>query len=54
MKPKEQFPTEEAAAKIIYYQVIKYNEKWSNRILYGFKSVQQQLKMMFEERYGNQ
>lgn len=52
IKTKEQFSTEDAASKIVYYQVIEYNEKWSNRILYGFKEAQEQLNNMFMERYS--
>lgn len=51
IKSKEQFPNEEAAQKIIYYQVINYNDKWSQRALNGFKEAGEQLKEMFKERY---
>lgn len=52
IKTKEQFSTEDAAQKVIYYQVLEYNEKWSKRILNGFKEAQEKLNQMFEERYN--
>lgn len=52
IKPKEQFTTEDAASKIIYYQVLEYNEKWSTRILYGFKEAHEKLHEMFQRRYS--
>lgn len=43
----------EAAEKIIYLEIIDYNEKWSTRAIRGFADdiTRQTLRNMFEERY---
>ncbi|WP_169730084.1 transposase, partial [Halonatronum saccharophilum] len=50
-KTTNSLPNLEAAEKLIYLQVNHYNEKWSNRIMKGYKIAQEKLQQFFEERY---
>lgn len=47
-------PNMEAAEKIVYMEIMDYNEKWSTRVIRGFgdEGTKQKLKEMFEERYA--
>ncbi|MNY71894.1 hypothetical protein D3C86_2103370 [compost metagenome] len=43
----------DAAEKIVYLEVLAYNEKWNTRVIRGFgdPAVKAKLTSMFEERY---
>jgi transposase-like protein len=44
-------PTINATEKILYMQVINYNEKWSQRKMRCFSTAYDDLMDMFKERY---
>jgi len=52
LKTKDSLPTIDAAEKILYMQVINYNEKWSQRKMRGFAAAYDDLMDMFKERYN--
>jgi len=51
LKTKDSLPTINAAEKILYMQVINYNQKWSQRKMRGFVAAHDDLMDMFKERY---
>jgi putative transposase len=53
LKPMNSLTNMDAAEKIVYLEVMTYNEKWSNRVIRGFgdQTVQEKLREMFNERY---
>lgn len=53
LRPMNSLTNMEAAEKIIYLQVIDYNEKWCSRVIRGFgdPSTKEALNKMFEQRY---
>lgn len=51
LKTKDSLPTIDAVEKIIYMQVISYNQKWSHRKMRGFATAYNDLMDMFKERY---
>lgn len=54
LRPMNSLPNMEAAEKIVYMEIMDYNEKWSTRVIRGFgdEGTKQKLKEMFEERYA--
>ncbi|MNR61802.1 hypothetical protein D3C85_1836510 [compost metagenome] len=44
----------DAAEKIVYLEVLAYNEKWNTRVIRGFgdPNVKAKLTSMFEKRYS--
>ncbi|MDK2918116.1 MAG: putative transposase [Candidatus Petromonas sp.] len=50
-KTKDSMPTINATEKILYMQVINYNEKWSQRKMSCFSTAYDDLMDMFKERY---
>lgn len=52
-RPMNSLTNMDAAEKIIYLEVMTYNEKWSTRVIRGFgdAETQTELKRMYEERY---
>ncbi|MEF3304713.1 IS256 family transposase [Paenibacillus sp. GYB003] len=53
LKPMNSLTTIDAAEKIIYLDVLDYNETYSSRVIRGFGDavVKKELALMFEERY---
>ena len=56
LKPMNSLTNMDAAEKVIYLDVIDYNERFAERVIRGFgdKDVKVQLNKMFEERYPTQ
>lgn len=52
IKTKDSLPTEDACSKLVYYQVISYNETWATRKLKGFARSYDALQELFTERYS--
>lgn len=52
IKTKDSLPTEDACSKLVYYQVISYNETWATRKLKGFACSYDDLQELFTERYS--
>lgn len=52
-KTMNSLPSENATEKIIYLQVLDYNQRWAERKLRGFGNAYQALQDMFKQRYGN-
>ncbi|MNC63994.1 Transposase, Mutator family [compost metagenome] len=55
LKPMNSLTNMDAAEKIVYLDVIAYNERFENRVIRGFgdSKVREKLTQMFEERYPN-
>lgn len=55
LKPMNSLTNMDAAEKIVYLDVIAYNERFENRVIRGFgdSKVRENLTQMFEERYPN-
>jgi putative transposase len=53
LRPMNSLTNIDAAEKIVYLEVLAYNEKWNTRIVRGFgdASVKEELTRMYEERY---
>lgn len=53
LRPMNSLTNMDAAEKIVYLQVLGYNERWSSRVCTGFgdAKTQQALKQMFDEKY---
>ncbi|WP_427340851.1 hypothetical protein [Caloranaerobacter sp. DY30410] len=52
LKTKYSLLTIDAAEKILYLQVINYNEKWSQRKMHGFTAAYNDLMDICEETYN--
>ncbi|MCG3421268.1 IS256 family transposase [Oceanobacillus jordanicus] len=52
-KSMNSLPSEKAVEKIVYLVSKDYNERWSKRAITEFASVKDELKSMFESRYGS-
>lgn len=54
LRPMNSLTNIEAAEKIIYLEIMDYNEKWSTRVIRGFgdEITRQTLREMFEKRYS--
>ncbi|WP_187445097.1 hypothetical protein [Rossellomorea aquimaris] len=48
----DSLPNIEAAEKIIYLNVTDYNDRWARRKLSGFGLAKEEIKNMFDNRYG--
>ncbi|TXK66238.1 IS256 family transposase [Paenibacillus sp. N3.4] len=55
LRPMNSLTNMDAAEKIVYLEVLDYNEKWFRRTIRGFGDpvVQEKLTKMFEERYSS-
>lgn len=53
LKPMNSLTNMDAAEKIVYLNVIEYNERFADRVIRGFgvPEVKKKLTEMFEERY---
>ncbi|OAS26021.1 IS256 family transposase [Paenibacillus oryzisoli] len=53
LRPMNSLTNMDAAEKIVYLEVLAYNEKWNTRVIRGFgdPAVKAKLTSMFEERY---
>ena len=53
LRPMNSLTNMEAAEKIVYLEVLVYNEKWCTRVIRGFgdSTVKEKLTLMFEKRY---
>ncbi|MCG3419928.1 IS256 family transposase [Oceanobacillus jordanicus] len=52
-KSMNSLPSEKAVEKIVYLVSKDYNERWSKRSITEFASARNELKSMFESRYGS-
>ncbi|TYS69962.1 IS256 family transposase, partial [Rossellomorea aquimaris] len=52
LKTMDSLPNIEAAEKIIYLNVTDYNDRWARRKLSGFGLAKEEIKNMFDNRYG--
>ncbi|MFM9282477.1 IS256 family transposase [Paenibacillus jiagnxiensis] len=54
LKPMNSLTNIDAAEKIVYLEIIEYNERFANRVIRGFgdTAVTKRLSELFEERYG--
>jgi putative transposase len=52
LKTMDSLPNIEAAEKIIYLNVTDYNDRWARRKLSGFGLAKEEIKDMFDNRYG--
>jgi putative transposase len=54
LRPMNSLPNIEAAEKIVYLEIMDYNERWGTRAIRGFVDFQtrSKLKEMFEQRYN--
>lgn len=52
LKTKDSLPTVDAAEKILYMQIINYNNIWSQKKMRGFSAAYEDLMDMFKERYS--
>jgi transposase-like protein len=50
-KTTNSLPNIKAAEKLVYLQIINYNEKWSDRRMKGYLMAKEQIQQFFKERY---